>query len=77
MIRHNDHRASENDIGPEGHITRHSQVVELDNVWDLGKPAHELLNLRGTCEHHQDQHDAKKKKKNKATTTTAKFKSQL
>lgn len=34
------------DVLPEGDVSRHGEVVELQHVWDAVEPGQKLLNLK-------------------------------
>ena len=46
LVRHNDHRPTERHVSSEIHITRHRQVVQLNDLRDLLEALLELLDLR-------------------------------
>ncbi len=45
LIRHNDHRPTQRHVSSEIHISRHGQVVQLNDLRNLLEPLLELLDL--------------------------------
>ena len=46
LIRHHDHRSTQRHVSSEIHISRHGQVVQLNDFWNFLEPLLELLDLR-------------------------------